>query len=180
MGASVQHMRRGIYVAVQSRSGASPERDARHPWGLRCFCGEGVPPASSDSESPLSSELDQPTFVSRLDTAPSALSWSAQNATAKQRKPCIAAACYLRCASTASRGCQPLEARARAHNENNIVFPYVFSGPEADFGRWPSDPRGGSRGGIAGWAAAIGPQRPRESDGSASRGPRVQTAESPL
>jgi hypothetical protein len=68
---------------------------------------------------------------------PSALSWSAQNALAKQGKPCIAAACCLRFASTASKGCQPLEARARAHREKNSVFPYVFSGPEADFGRWP-------------------------------------------
>ena len=103
----------------------------------RCFCREGVPPAAADSESSLSSELDQPAFVSRSDAAPSVLSWSAQNALAKQGRPCIAAACCLRCASTASRGCQPLEARARAHSENNSVFPYVFSGPEADFGRWP-------------------------------------------
>jgi hypothetical protein len=72
------------------------------------------------------------------DAAPSALSWSAQNAPAKEGRPIIAAACCLRGASTASRGCQqPLEARARAHSENNSVFPYVFSGPEADFGRWP-------------------------------------------
>jgi hypothetical protein len=72
------------------------------------------------------------------DAAPAALSWSAQNAPAKEGRPLIAAACCLRGASTASRGCQqPLEARARAHSENNSVFPYIFSGPEADFGRWP-------------------------------------------
>jgi hypothetical protein len=84
------------------------------------------------------------------NAAPSALSWSAQNAPAKEGRPIIAAACCLRGASTSSTGCNPLEARARAHSENNSVFHYVFFGPEADFGRWPRDPRGGSRGGIAG------------------------------
>ena len=149
-----------------------------------CLCCEGVPPAAAGSESSLSSAqssaLDQPAFVSRSDAAPSVVSWSAQNEPAKQGRPVIAAA-YTACGVRARpRGvASAVKARARAHSENNSVFPYVFSGPEADFGRWPRDPRGGSRGGIAGWAAAIGPQRPRESDRSARGGLRVQTAEPP-